>query len=45
MKIFFTKSFCKTTEISKLTRFRNTENLVNPFLNMDVVKILSIIGC
>ena len=30
--------------VSKLTRFKNTENLVNPlFLDMDVVKTLSII--
>ena len=35
--------FVRTREFSKLTRFRNTENLVNPlYLDMDAAKTLSI---
>ena len=34
--------FVRTREFSKLTRFRNTENLVNPlYLDMDAAKTLS----
>ena len=37
--------FVRSWVFSKLTRFRNTENLVNPFcLDMDAVKILPNLG-